>query len=89
MKVKALDVEFALHKIYLCQSPYFASMFGGSWLETGKSYIEIDIIDPLISTECKYFFKKLFAYICESSMNQRLAGSDLVQRVPTLICYSV
>lgn len=51
--VCALGEEYHLHKIYLCQSPYFASMFGGSWLETTQKYINIDVVDPLITVECK------------------------------------
>lgn len=51
--VCALGKEFYLHKIYLCQSPYFASMFGGSWLEATKNYINIDVVDPLITIDCK------------------------------------
>nr|XP_023015152.1 protein germ cell-less-like [Leptinotarsa decemlineata] len=47
--VRALGEEFRLHKVYLSQSPYFASMFGGSWLETTKKYITIDIVDPTIT----------------------------------------
>lgn len=51
--VRALGEDFHLHKIYLCQSAYFASMFGGSWLEATKKYIYIDIVDPLITVDCK------------------------------------
>lgn len=58
--VCALGEEFYLHKIYLCQSPYFGSMFGGSWLETTKKYISIDVVDPLITVDCKYFILYLF-----------------------------
>ncbi|CAG9770666.1 unnamed protein product [Ceutorhynchus assimilis] len=47
--VCALGKEHRLHRIYLCQSPYFASMFGGSWLESTEEYIKIDIIDPSIT----------------------------------------
>lgn len=47
--VCALGEEFYLHKVYLSQSPYFASMFGGSWVETTKKYVNIDIVDPLIT----------------------------------------
>lgn len=54
--VKALGEEFNLHKVYLCQSPYFASMFGGSWVETTKKFIYIDVVDPLITLDCKYLF---------------------------------
>lgn len=49
--VVALDEEFALHKVYLGQSPYFASMFGGNWKETGETRIEIDVVDPLITKD--------------------------------------
>lgn len=51
--VRALGEDFHLHKIYLCQSAYFASMFGGSWLETTKKCIFIDVVDPLITIDCK------------------------------------
>lgn len=49
--VCALGKEHYLHRVYLCQSPYFASMFGGSWLETTQKYITIDIVDPAITLE--------------------------------------
>lgn len=52
--VCALGEEFYLHKIYLCQSPYFNSMFGGSWVESTKKYIDIDVVDPLITIDCMY-----------------------------------
>ena len=42
-----------LHKVYLCQSPYFASMFGGSWRETHKDLIDIDVVDPRITKDCE------------------------------------
>lgn len=51
--VCALGEEFNLHRVYLCQSPYFASMFGGSWLETTQKFINIDVVDPLITIDCK------------------------------------
>lgn len=51
--VLALGNTFHLHKIYLCQSSYFASMFGGSWLESTKNLIPIEIVDPRITVECK------------------------------------
>ncbi|XP_066250240.1 protein germ cell-less [Euwallacea similis] len=49
--VCALGKEHYLHRVYLCQSPYFASMFGGSWLETTQKYITIDIVDPAITLD--------------------------------------
>lgn len=53
MSVMALGKVWHLHKIYLCQSPYFASMFNGSWRERELNFITIEIIDPKITLECK------------------------------------
>lgn len=53
VSVVALGKVWHLHKIYLCQSPYFASMFGGNWRETKQNYINIEIIDPRITNACK------------------------------------
>jgi BTB/POZ domain-containing protein 13 len=48
--VRALGKEWMLHKLYLCQSPYFDSMFKGSkWKESGQSHIEIAIPDQNIT----------------------------------------
>lgn len=59
ISVMALGKVWHLHKIYLCQSPYFASMFSGSWREREQNFIAIEIIDPKITLDCK-FFKFLF-----------------------------
>lgn len=53
ISVMALGKVWHLHKIYLCQSPYFASMFSGSWREREQNFIAIEIIDPKISLDCK------------------------------------
>lgn len=47
----ALGQEWHLHKIYLCQSGYFSSMFSGSWKESNMNYIELEIPDQNIDTE--------------------------------------
>lgn len=47
----ALGKTWRLHKVYLCQSSYFASMFGGSWRETNQDFVNIEIIDPKINIE--------------------------------------
>jgi hypothetical protein len=50
--LKALDTEWHLHKIYLCQSRYFKTMFNSDkckWLESNKSYIEMTIPDSNIT----------------------------------------
>ncbi|XP_071829621.1 germ cell-less protein-like 1 [Apostichopus japonicus] len=46
--IKALDKDWPLHKIYLCQSSYFASMFSGSWKESTLKEITVDIPDQNI-----------------------------------------
>lgn len=50
--VSARGKLWRLHKVYLSQSPYFASMFGGNWRETHKDFIDIDVVDPRITEEC-------------------------------------
>ncbi|XP_055699038.1 protein germ cell-less [Phlebotomus papatasi] len=49
--VRCLGRTWHLHKVYLCQSAYFSSMFGGSWKESDRDFINIEIIDPNISIE--------------------------------------
>ncbi|XP_031639130.1 protein germ cell-less isoform X2 [Contarinia nasturtii] len=51
VSVMALSKVWHLHKIYLCQSPYFASMFSGSWREREQNFIGIEIVDPKITHE--------------------------------------
>ncbi|MPC28304.1 Protein germ cell-less [Portunus trituberculatus] len=49
--VVALGTEWHLHKVYLCQSPYFSSMFSGNWSETNQSQINIEILDDNINID--------------------------------------
>lgn len=67
-----------LHKIYLSQSPYFASMFSGSWREREQNFIAIEIIDPKITLDGEYAianttgafkFKKIFSHFIHSALN--------------------
>ncbi|XP_053574200.1 germ cell-less protein-like 1 isoform X2 [Bombina bombina] len=51
IKICALGQEWNLHKIYLCQSRYFSSMFCGSWRESSMNVIELEIPDDNIDTE--------------------------------------
>ncbi|KAL5017969.1 hypothetical protein ScPMuIL_003691 [Solemya velum] len=46
--IVALGRRWPLHKLYLCQSPYFSSMFSGSWKESELSEIQMDIFDTNI-----------------------------------------
>lgn len=40
-----------LHKVYLCQSPYFYSMFNGSWKESCSDFVHIKNLDSKITLE--------------------------------------
>uniref|UniRef100_A0A8B9V3I2 BTB domain-containing protein n=1 Tax=Anas zonorhyncha TaxID=75864 RepID=A0A8B9V3I2_9AVES len=51
IKICALGEEWNLHKIYLCQSGYFSSMFSGSWRESSMDVIELEIPDQNIDVE--------------------------------------
>ncbi|XP_011799595.1 PREDICTED: germ cell-less protein-like 1 [Colobus angolensis palliatus] len=51
IKICALGEEWRLHKIYLCQSAYFSSMFSGSWKESSVNIIELEIPDQNIDVE--------------------------------------
>ncbi|XP_011180514.2 protein germ cell-less [Zeugodacus cucurbitae] len=49
--VMALGKVWNLHKVYLCQSPYFYSMFNGSWKESCQDFVHIKILDEHITLE--------------------------------------
>ncbi|KAM8794642.1 germ cell-less protein-like 1 isoform 2-T2 [Eudromia elegans] len=51
VRICALGEEWNLHKIYLCQSGYFSSMFSGSWKESSMNVIELEIPDQNIDIE--------------------------------------
>ncbi|XP_036385433.1 germ cell-less protein-like 1 [Megalops cyprinoides] len=51
IRICALGQEWNLHKVYLCQSGYFSSMFSGSWKESSMTTIELEIPDQNIDTE--------------------------------------
>ncbi|KAF7990963.1 hypothetical protein HCN44_000768 [Aphidius gifuensis] len=46
-----LGRPWRLHKVYISQSPYFASMFSGSWKETNQKIITVEIADPAITLD--------------------------------------
>ncbi|GLG96519.1 Protein germ cell-less [Gryllus bimaculatus] len=54
IKVLALGKLWKLHRIYLCQSPYFASMFSGAWKEATEDFVRIEIVDPKINLDAMY-----------------------------------
>lgn len=47
--IAALGHEWRLHKIYLCQSGFFSSMFSGSWKESSMNRIDMDIPDEHVT----------------------------------------
>ncbi|XP_030563548.1 protein germ cell-less [Drosophila novamexicana] len=49
--VMALDKVWHLHKVYLSQSPYFYSMFNGSWKEAQQNFVHIKILDDRINAD--------------------------------------
>lgn len=51
IRICALGQEWNLHKVYLCQSGYFNSMFSGSWKESNMMEITLEIPDQNIDTE--------------------------------------
>lgn len=51
VKLHMLGEGWNLHRVYLCQSPYFASMFSGAWKETYDDEIHIEIVDINITID--------------------------------------
>ncbi|XP_015606242.1 protein germ cell-less isoform X2 [Cephus cinctus] len=49
--VLMLGKAWRLHKVYISQSPYFASMFCGSWREANEKIINVEIADPNITQD--------------------------------------
>ncbi|XP_043249806.1 protein germ cell-less isoform X1 [Colletes gigas] len=49
--VLVLGKAWRLHKVYISQSPYFASMFSGSWREANESVISLVIADANITLD--------------------------------------
>ncbi|KAM8873030.1 germ cell-less protein-like 1 isoform 1-T2 [Synchiropus picturatus] len=58
IRICALGQEWNLHKVYLCQSGYFSSMFSGSWKESNMMEINLEIPDQNIDTEGSTSAKK-------------------------------
>ncbi|XP_045729630.1 germ cell-less protein-like 1 [Mirounga angustirostris] len=55
VKVCALGKVWCLHKMFLCQSSYFATMFRGSWEELHKDIIDLEINDQNIDVDSLHF----------------------------------
>ncbi|KAM5290344.1 germ cell-less protein-like 1 [Glossophaga mutica] len=51
VQIRALGEVWNLHKVYLCQSGYFASMFSGAWREATMDTIDLQMPDENIDSE--------------------------------------
>ncbi|XP_054937560.1 germ cell-less protein-like 1 [Physeter macrocephalus] len=51
VRIRALGEEWNLHRVHLCQSGYFASMFSGAWWETTMDTIELQMPEENIDRE--------------------------------------
>jgi len=49
--LRALGKSWKLHKLYLQQSPYFASLFSGRWVDGNKTVYNINVVDPCITLD--------------------------------------
>ncbi|XP_038171669.1 germ cell-less protein-like 1 [Arvicola amphibius] len=65
IKIHAFEEEWCLHRVYLCRSRYFASMFSGAWLETNMDTIEMQMPDKNI--DCESFHQTL-GYLYSNSI---------------------
>ncbi|XP_065771015.1 germ cell-less protein-like 2 [Muntiacus reevesi] len=55
IKIRALGQVWCLHKMFLCQSNYFATMFRDSWKECHNDIIDLEINDQNINVESLHF----------------------------------
>uniref|UniRef100_A0A8C6D7I1 BTB domain-containing protein n=1 Tax=Moschus moschiferus TaxID=68415 RepID=A0A8C6D7I1_MOSMO len=55
IKIRALGRVRCLHKMFLCQLDYFATMFRNSWKECHKDIIDLEINDQNINVESLHF----------------------------------
>ncbi|KAM5221422.1 germ cell-less protein-like 1 [Ctenodactylus gundi] len=51
VEICALGKKWNLHRVFLCKSRYFASMFSGAWRESNMSSIELHMPDENIDAE--------------------------------------
>lgn len=57
--IQFFNAKYLKNNIFFLQSPYFASMFSGSWRETNEKVINVEITDPNITMNCKNILFKL------------------------------
>ncbi|XP_071953587.1 germ cell-less protein-like 1 [Antedon mediterranea] len=83
ISIVALGKTWKLHKLYLCQSPYFSSMFSGSWKESSLTEVDMNIPDANINIEaldvCLGSLYQDEVVIDPSKVESVLAASSLLQ----------
>ncbi|WAQ96200.1 GMCL1-like protein [Mya arenaria] len=81
--LKVCGKAWKLHKLYLKQSPYFSSMFGGLWKESSMDCVEIDVVDSNITEESlKIAFGSLYKddiFIKPIQLTSVIATATLLQ----------
>ena len=86
----AFEKEWRLHRVYLSQATYFASMFSGSWKETSMDTVEMDFVDNNIDIESlQLAFESLYrdeVVIKPHNVINVLATSVFLGMVSTLYC---
>ncbi|XP_057675466.1 germ cell-less protein-like 1 [Corythoichthys intestinalis] len=88
IRISALGQEWNLHKLYLCQSGYFSSMFSGSWKESNMIEINLEIPDQNIDIEALHVvFGSLYrddVLIKPSGVVSILAAACMLQLDPLI-----
>ncbi|XP_064404214.1 germ cell-less protein-like 1 isoform X2 [Halichondria panicea] len=83
LTIRALGKEWKLHKVYLCQSGYFSSMFSGSWRESNQSDISLSIPDTNITPEAlDVAFSSLYkdhVHVGETEVVPLVAAATMLQ----------
>jgi BTB/POZ domain-containing protein 13 len=83
LTIVVLGQKWRLHKAILCQSDYFRAMFNGSWIESDKKLINIDIADANINMEA---LRTTFGSMYKDDMDLDPATVVGVLAAATLFC---
>lgn len=99
IKIIAFGEEWNLHKVYLCRSGYFASMFSGSWRETNMDAVEIQMPDRHIDREsfhevlgylyCRHMVIPPFRVIAILATASMLQLDELIRQCEEIMLVSV
>ncbi|XP_038196122.1 germ cell-less protein-like 2 [Arvicola amphibius] len=61
IRIRALEVEWPLHKAFLCQSGFFAKMLKGTWKESHSNVVDLEIKNEDIDVgSLHYVFGSLY-----------------------------